>query len=181
MTEWTKRFLCLALNAAMWLTAMGVLLFIIGSHDKSSFFPVLLFTVGGVGAVLANYRRLSEIPEQMADINLTLRRTAIVQIFVSPFIGGTFALLLWMLFFSGILQGSLFPVIEGADQLYSNFHDLMANTHPYSYVDAAKGVVWAFVAGYAERFVPNVIDRIASDAEAKTKEAPIRNADQQDG
>jgi hypothetical protein len=35
---------------------------------------------------------------------------------------------------------------------------------PKTYADAAKIVVWSFIAGYSEKFVPNLIARLADRA-----------------
>jgi hypothetical protein len=166
MDEWTKRFLWLSGNAALWIGGLTIMVFWFAKDPRYSDLPALLFVTGGVGAVLANYRRLSEIPEESAEVSKLLRRTALLQLCVAPFIGGTFALLLWMLFFTGILKGSLFPTIVGIEQPYNDWYHLMKCTRPETFADAAKGTIWAFIAGYAERFVPNVIDRIAKEPEA---------------
>jgi hypothetical protein len=167
MTEWTKRFLWLALNAAVWIGLMVVMLVRIHSDPNSGGLPSLLFATGALGAVLSTYRKLAEIPDTQEEADKTLRRTAALQIFVSPFIGGTFAELLWMMFFSGILQGGVFPKICGTEGTYTNWHDLMSLTRPCAYADGAKGIIWAFVAGYAEGFVPSVIDRLARESGKK--------------
>jgi hypothetical protein len=161
MDVWTKRFAFLALNAVAWAILLAVMLFRSGENLSGAGFPQILFVSGALGAVLANYRRLAEIPETQTAVDAALRQTATIQIFLSPIIGGLFALLLWMLFFSGLVQGSLFPKIQFTNNDYRNWHDLMASTLPEKNFDAAKGLVWAFVAGYAERFVPNMIDRLA--------------------
>ena len=121
MDEWTKRFLWLSANAALWIGGLTIMVFWFAKSPDNSDLPGLLFVTGGVGAVLANYRRLSEIPEDGAEISKLLRRTALLQLCVAPFIGGTFALLLWMLFFTGILQGSLFPTIVRTELPYTDW------------------------------------------------------------
>lgn len=93
------------------------------------------------------------------------------QFYLSPLVGGIFGLLLWMSFFGGMIQGSLFPTIDGIDKPYTNFFNLMAHTRPASYSDAAKGIVWSFLAGYSERFVPNILDRLAEERDAQRQQS----------
>ncbi|KND60270.1 hypothetical protein BVER_05010c [Candidatus Burkholderia verschuerenii] len=169
MDIWKRRFTLLAIIALIWIAIFGVSLVTTAKDNYSAGLPGMLFVSGALGAVLANYRRLSEIPESAIEKESTLRKTADLQIFLSPFVGGMFALLLWMLFYSGILSGSLFPKFTGTNCAYSGWQDLMAKTQPEKFSDAAKGVIWAFVAGYAERFVPNAIDRLARESEKENK------------
>nr|WKF61453.1 hypothetical protein HUO10_005984 [Paraburkholderia busanensis] len=171
MDQWNRKFLHLTAIALLWVGSLIGLLIWIGI-SKTSFFPALLFLTGAVGAVLANYRRLSDLPLSGVNLETAVQQMATVQLWVAPLIGGTFAILLWMLFFTGILQGSLFPTVSGTYQTYNDWYHLMTCTHPQTYADAAKGTVWAFIAGFSEKFVPNVIDRITKESSeaAKTKD-----------
>ena len=44
-------------------------------------------------------------------------------------------------------------------------YEFAYNTVPETNLDAAKAIVWAFVAGFAEGFVPNFIDKLINDTE----------------
>jgi hypothetical protein len=77
-----------------------------------------------------------------------------------------FAILLYFLFMSKLVTGPLFPEFQGitagsesAD--YKNMLDFMTNAKPKANLDAAKIMVWSFIAGYAERLVPNLISKIS--------------------
>jgi len=67
-------------------------------------------------------------------------------------------------FVSGILQGALFPMFAEATQ-FQNLVEFAKSVSPATNTDAAKAVFWSFVAGFAEGFVPNFIDKVAKEAE----------------
>jgi len=74
-----------------------------------------------------------------------------------------FALVLYMMFISGLVSGDIFPkfvhatIEEGG--AYANMKGFVTIVDPESYKDVAKILVWSFIAGYSERFVPNLIAR----------------------
>jgi hypothetical protein len=81
----------------------------------------------------------------------------------------TFATFLYVLFASEIISGDTFPKFQNVretDYLYPVrfMNDCKLATNQ----DVAKMLVWAFIAGYLERFVPNIISRIQTDSEKKS-------------
>jgi hypothetical protein len=89
----------------------------------------------------------------------------VFSIYLAPLSGMIFAMLLYAIFASGLLRGSVFPDIqaEHANSLFSSF----LTTHPHD----AKGyfllVVWCFIAGFAEQFVPDVLDSLLARTNKK--------------
>ncbi len=132
---------------------------------------VLTGLVGTVGGVANNFRRLQKLPERFSvEDRADLRWMMTLQIYVSPLVGALFALVLYITFMAEILQGSLFPTFASSD----TFTDPVAFTDkclPATNLDAAKVLFWSFVAGFAEGFVPNFIDKAATEA----AETPTRN------
>jgi hypothetical protein len=63
------------------------------------------------------------------------------------YIGAIFACILSFVFFGGFVGGSLFPQ-AGLDQVLG------------SRPDFAKLLVWAFIAGFAQRFVPQILSSL---------------------
>ena len=56
---------------------------------------------------------------------------------------------------------------EGACKESVEFTDFLKQTGPESGVSFAMLLVWSFIAGFAERFVPDTIDRLVSQAQKK--------------
>jgi hypothetical protein len=168
MNDWLRNYRHLAITAFLCFGSLAVLLTLIGANPRYSNLPLLLFLCGASGSVVGNYRKLSLLGSDSEAVKHALSTPSVtLQLYVSPVIGGVFALPAWAAFFSGLLKGALFPNIAGVEGVYANFHDLMAKTHPETFADAMKGVFWSFVAGYSERFVPNVIDQLAQQAQKK--------------
>gem|GEM_PF-5180699 len=47
---------------------------------------------------------------------------------------------------------------------YTTFREFARVTEPATHADVAKAILWAFIAGFSEGLVPNVIDRIVKRA-----------------
>ncbi len=88
-------------------------------------------------------------------------------ILVIPLFGGVFSLVLYLLFLSGLLEGSLFPsfhVPAFADPpVDENLKSFFAKTYPRSPADFAKLAFWSFVAGFSERFVPRIVKKLSDE------------------
>jgi len=75
-----------------------------------------------------------------------------------------FAFLLYMMFIAGLISGDMFPrfvktTLESGGQ-YQGMQAFATQIDPESYKDVAKILVWSFIAGYSEKFVPNLISQI---------------------
>jgi hypothetical protein len=74
-------------------------------------------------------------------------------ILVSPILGAVFAIILYFFFAGGLVTGSLFPEFK----------------LPLDGINVAKLVIWSFIAGFAERFVPDRLDQLSQQANPKVK------------
>src|ERR1043166_1352767 len=111
--------------------------------------PLMVLCVGFIGGFVGLQRPL----KPMSDDDITLLAHSWVYICLSPLVGGVLAVLTYVLFIAGLLEGHLFPKfvpdeaapsVEGLRTIFQ-IHGTAA--------DYAMLIFWSFVAGYSERFV----------------------------
>lgn len=134
--------------------------------QEASGVPLTLavFLTGAGGGVLSTYFRLKDISPSKVSSN------AILQIYMTPIISGVLGWTMYGLFLTGVLQGALFPaftVLKG-----DNYQDLSGifDIVPKLKMDAAKSLLWAFVAGFSEKLIPNILDRLADQVDVADSE-----------
>ena len=85
---------------------------------------------------------------------------------IPPLIGAVAAVVIYVFFQSRVLTSPIFPVFDcklepplGPDgcSAFEHFFDF----GPKGMVDYAKVLLWAFVAGFSERFVPDLVAKLA--------------------
>ena len=149
-------------------------------EDRSPIYMVAI--VGTVGGIANNYRKLTAVARTGAlTMDQQAQTLTTLQIYFSPLIGATFAVLLYGVFLSGLLSGDFFPAF--GDCATSGFSGIRGLTEcsPATNADAAKALIWAFIAGFGENFVPNFIDGLAQRgssvrADVAEKDANTPNA-----
>jgi hypothetical protein len=151
---------------------------------------------GILGGCVSMIQRIQSAPsEGDALFNLAALTNGWRGLSLSPLYGGIFASLLFVLFASGLLQGSAFPRIktlevkesssvsgkavesattQSATQVSPNTHtttgdkpipklkEFLQNTGPQDGVAFALLIVWSFIAGFAERLVPDTLNRLVA-------------------
>jgi hypothetical protein len=179
------------------------------SSDKLSALTIFVVVVSGaMGGFVSALQRIQSPPSDGDSLyNLSLLFHGSKSVFVAPISGSIFAILLYMMFTSGILTGTFFPSIytppgtftesvsppaavldpaknSNADgtppaapltgkaepsptprpvpQQGINVFDFLARSGPGRGSDYALLIVWCFIAGFAERFVPDALDRVIS-------------------
>jgi hypothetical protein len=83
----------------------------------------------------------------------------------------------FLLFMSGMVSGSLFPTFhEPAVPYTPQDRSFWQELLPNKSVDYAKLFLWSFIAGFAERLVPDMIDNLLQGAaKAQSKSAPMES------
>jgi hypothetical protein len=162
-----------------WLTlgslAFAVVLFAIdyfGFGNKRLMLSWLSFVCGIVGGFVSIQQRLQKI----SDDELSLLQQSWLMVLVIPIFGGVFALVLYVLFLSGLINSKIFPAfyIPQFDDppTADNIQAFLTLTNPKSGEDLAKLIFWTFCAGFSERLVPQIIRKVSSDPEGASSSAP---------
>ena len=129
------------------------------ANNESFFAPLAVLFVGFVGGFVGLQRRLKSLPAE----DLTLLANSWVSIALSPIAGAILAVLVYLLFISGLLSGQMFPAFV-PDTQAGNVQGLKTifAVHCPSAADYAKVLFWSFVAGFSEKFATDIIGRFGS-------------------
>ena len=121
---------------------------------------LLVIVFGCLGAYISVQRRLQETPDRGDPVIgiLGLHQFNSIQPF--PLIaGGVFAIVLYFILGAGFMQGDLFPALGNSGL-------------PQSLEAWSKLFIWSLLAGFAERLVPDTLDRLTNQARVKGEAAP---------
>lgn len=136
------------------------ILVIIFRYADSYMATASLFLCGNLGAYVGFHRSLSDLKDQEI-IELS---NSWVSMVVPPIIGGILALVLYLIFLSGIVQGDLFPKFELDQGSIPETMEAIFCQHPKEYQDVAKLLFWGFVAGFNEKYVVDLIQSFKSQS-----------------
>lgn len=137
-------------------------------HALSTVF--LTSYLGVLGAVISISRRtkaFNDIAGSDTDpiVRVMAMENGKTSIQLSIVAGGVFALVLYLVFVSGtagnIFVAKLVPAFQAAPYCLTGMDILLAGFIPATTLDLAKLLMWAFIAGFAEKLVPDVLDRFA--------------------
>jgi hypothetical protein len=121
----------------------------------------LVLQCGIIGGFVSIQQRLNKMDAE----ELSLLSGSWYTVLLIPVYGGIFSLILYILFLSGIITNSLFP-----EFYYPNFDnpvtpqnilEFLKNCYPSTGPDLAKLIIWSFIAGFSERFVPQILQTVA--------------------
>lgn len=129
---------------------------------------------GCLGGFVSMQQRIGQVPSDgdplPGILQLNIARTTL---YLAPASGTIFAVLLYFIFVAGLLKGSIFPTID--DPLTFHWHvngnkPVTVGVPEYDGKEYALLIVWSFIAGFAERFVPDILNRLI--ARADTAQTP---------
>lgn len=123
----------------------------------------VVFICGIIGGFVSIQQRVPKI----GDEELSLLCGSWFQVLLIPIFGAVFALVLYSILLSGLLDSDIFPrfafpapASDGPDAAF--VQRILRETYPASGPDLAKLVFWSFAAGFAERLVPQIISNLTS-------------------
>jgi hypothetical protein len=116
------------------------------------------FGCGLLGGFVSIQQRL----KRLTDEELELLASSWFQIVLIPIYGGVFALVLYVAFLSKMVEGNLFPRFSSPPfsqplPTTADVRNFFSLTYPTTGEDLAKLLFWSFVAGFSERFVPQIL------------------------
>jgi MFS family permease len=132
-------------------------------------FAILAGTLGAFMSTLIRLYNYEEFPRLVHGQGIErLRRSDLtVYSLVPPVVGALSAAILFIAFAAGVVQGgSFFPTFacQTADKICGTFDTLIHQFGPADATDYARTLVWCFVAGFAERLVPDKLKGLAAGA-----------------
>jgi hypothetical protein len=134
----------------------------------------IVFAAGCLGGAVSYVRRLQSLPTHGESLGDLVELTAGSGVYSSPVLGGLFASVLYIVFAAGLVTGTLFPALVNPSTASpaTTISEFLWKIQPLTVEAWAKLLVWSFVAGFAERFVPDTLDHlIARSQEISKKEA----------
>lgn len=145
------------LLAALGILLVVVLLLMVVSmlFKGAAIISLITVLVGAIGGFVGLQRRL----KQLSDEDIELLASSHLYSFLAPLVGGILALLLYVLFLSGLLAGDLFPKFVPDDEVVRTDFTAIFKTHGANYQAYAKLIFWSFLAGFSERFVIDIISQ----------------------
>ncbi|WP_031432188.1 hypothetical protein [Methylomarinum vadi] len=132
---------------------------------------VAVIVAGAGGGFVSSLRRLysfQDIFPRRQYVQLFQRMNFYVAAYslVPALVGMIGAVILYPVFAAGLLKGDLFPEFHCAlNQSCADFHGFVSNWAPNGPTANAKAIVWGFIAGFSERFVPDILNRLSSEKE----------------
>ena len=139
----------------------------IGSGSGAEEYPVSWFII--IAAILGS---IVNEPFRQGEPHQYTYGWIAAYIFWKSAVSVVFAFLLYLMAIGGLIGGDMFPhfvqtpLVDGAHWNMTNF---VTAVKPESYKDVAKILVWSFIAGYSEKFVPNLIGQILKTSEGKAE------------
>jgi len=144
---------------------------VLGNKEGSREFMIVMFA-GAAGGITSCIRRLylaepgTQLLRSLSDL-----RSTWVSVGAAPLLGAIFAIVLHLCFVGGLIKGSLFPELTVGTQV-ATMKGFIFGIVSGTPADFAKVILWCFLAGFAERLVPDMLDRLAAQATTAPQRRP---------
>lgn len=143
--------------------ALGIVVAVFGASlylQQRLMVSWLCFGCGLIGGFVSIQQRLKKLGTE----ELELLAESWFQILLIPIYGGIFSLVLYVGFLSEIVTGPLFPAFSSPPfstplPTKDDLVNFLSQTFPSTGKDLAKLLFWSFVAGFSERFVPQILQK----------------------
>jgi hypothetical protein len=134
----------------------------------------MVMVAGVLGGFTSCLRRVYTMTRSVDPISAIQSLTAsYASMIAAPALGCVFAIAMHLCLVGGLVSGALFPSLslEDAGQgAHMHFTDFLYGTVVGTSADFAKLLVWSFIAGFAERLLPDLLDTFSSKAKSKASQ-----------
>jgi hypothetical protein len=157
------------------IVVVGIVVLIIAFHARVGDLLLIVLLAGGAGGTMSLVQRIQSLPEvDPILLRLSGRGVVIQSLIIPPLTGMIFAVVLYMMFIGKVVSADFIPKFTNPPDPKSvtkglTFDEFFIGTNPVDAVSYGLMIAWAFVAGFAERFVPDAIGRMTAQ---RTKQDP---------
>jgi hypothetical protein len=129
---------------------------------------MVVVVAGALGGFVSALRRLYAFqrvfPSDFFAGGYKVNLYLIIYSMIPPLVGAIAAATVYVIFASGLITGDMFPEfhLSTVNPRVDDFNNFVNNWQPVTPVDYAKAIVWAFIAGFSERFVPDMLERLST-------------------
>ena len=135
------------------------------------FTGLVLFSIaaiaGATGSFVSVVLRIQGVRDntQLAQ-NIFAFKYSQTTVQLAPLTGMIFGILLSFVIYGGLISGTMFPEIEDVNISDGGYFSVLNDIGNLS-----KLLVWSFIAGFSERLVPDMVDRLADKAKKADEKA----------
>jgi FtsH-binding integral membrane protein len=142
-------------------------------NEKGATILMVVMIAGILGSFVSALNRIYSsrdiFPHQRyKDLLKGANSYLIIYSIIPPMIGAIASVVLYLVFAGELINGSLFPSFDCAigEGRCNSFENFVLYWKPETSADFARAIVWGFLAGFSERLVPDILNRIAQSTES---------------
>jgi hypothetical protein len=139
-----------------------------GNGPSIPILPIVVLA-GTIGSFFSSLQRLynfSEMPQILYDKHFDKKSSFLfIYSLVPALVGGISAVVLYLIFAAGLLSSGFFPAFKCKIDACTNLAAVYDWYGPTDASDYAKAILWGFIAGFAERLVPDLLSNFVQAAE----------------
>jgi hypothetical protein len=139
---------------------------------------ILVLLLGALGGFLSVQQRIQKIPsEQDPILTMFELQNGRFAVRLAPLTGAICALVLFLIFQAGLLKGALFPDMGQIKLFFGRFAEFpfrLTITEAQKFAEFGKLLVWCFIAGFAERLVPDTLDNLVAKRDETKREQAVK-------
>jgi nitrate/nitrite transporter NarK len=147
-------------------------------RDNSSALVAIALTgaLGGFVSALRRFYSFDPTVDSGPALRIFGRSIGYLLIYslIPPLIGLVGALVIYVMFAGGLVNGPMFPTFaEIVDNCpghpptcLTHFQHFLNDWKPVTNADYAKAFIWGFIAGFSERFVPDMLSKLSAQSDA---------------